>query len=78
MYEAAFSWPGFEATVNADIFFDFVRSTLIPNMHHFNGTNPRSIVDMNNYLSVHHTDDVLGLLIKLVFLCFFCPPTVWT
>ena len=41
------------STVNTDIFFDLVRSSLIPNMQQFNGTNPWSIVIMDN-LSVHH------------------------
>ena len=40
-----------------------------------NGTNPRSVVVMDN-LSVHHTDEVPGLLIKLAFPCSFCLPII--
>ena len=34
------------SSVNAKIFFDFVRGSLIPNMQQFDGENPRSIVVM--------------------------------
>ena len=61
------------SSVNADIFFDFARSTLIPNMQQFNGTNPRSVVVMDN-LSVHHTDEVLGLFDQAGIPVFFLPP----
>ena len=61
------------SSVNADIFFDFVRGTLIPNMQQFNGTNSRSIVVMDN-LSVHRTGDVLGLFDQAGIPVFFLPP----
>ena len=60
-------------SVNADIFFNFARSTLIPNMQQFNATNPRSVVVMDN-LSVHHTDEVLGLFDQAGIPVFFLPP----
>ena len=61
------------SSVNADIFFDFVRGSLIPNMQQFNGTNPRSIAVMDN-LSVHHTDEVVGLFDQAGIPIFFLPP----
>ena len=33
-------------TVSGSDFFDFLRTTLIPNMMPFNGTNPHSIIIM--------------------------------
>ena len=65
------------SSVNADIFFDFVRGSLIPNMQQFNGTNPRSIAVMDN-LSVHHTDEVIGLFDQAGIPSSFCPPTART
>ena len=61
------------STVNTDIFFDFVRSSLIPNMQQFNGTNPWSIVTMDN-LSVHHTEPVIELFHQAGIPIFFLPP----
>ena len=45
------------STVNADNFLDFARGCLIPYMMPFHGTNPRSVVVMDN-LSVHHVPAV--------------------
>ena len=61
------------SSVNTEIFFDFVRGTLIPNMQQFNGSNPRSIVVMDN-LSVHHTAEVVGLFDQAGIPIFFLPP----
>ena len=61
------------SSVNTDIFFDFVRGSLIPNIQQFNGTNPRSIVVMDN-LSVHHADDVVGLFNQAGIPIYFLPP----
>lgn len=44
-------------SVNGDAFFDFVRGSLIPNMHPFDGSSDRSIVVMDN-CSIHHTNEV--------------------
>lgn len=61
------------SSVNTDIFFDFVRGSLIPNMQQFSGTNPRSVVVMDN-LSVHHTDEVVELFTQAGIPIFFLPP----
>ena len=61
------------STVNTDVFFDFVRGSLIPHMQQFNGTNPRSIVVMDN-LSVHHTEPVIDLFHQAGIPIFFLPP----
>lgn len=40
-----------KSTVNADVFFDFARRSLIPNMMPFNGSNSKSIIIMDNPLN---------------------------
>ena len=44
-------------TVNADVFIDFARGTLIPTMQPFDGTTPKSIAVLDD-CSVHHTHAV--------------------
>ncbi len=61
------------SSVNRDVFYDFVRGTLIPQMLQFDGVNPRSIVIMDN-LSVHHVSEVLELFRQAGILVFFLPP----
>ena len=48
-------------SVNGDAFYDFVCSTLIPNMHPYDGLSPNSIVVMDN-CSIHHVAEVQQLL----------------
>ena len=61
------------STVNGETFFDFLRGTLIPNMLPFNGSNPRSILLLDN-CSVHHSREVKDLLDRAGILVFFLPP----
>lgn len=42
-----------EGTVNGDVFEDFTRTTLLPLLQPFNGTNHNSVVVMDN-TSIHH------------------------
>ena len=51
----------FEGTVNGDMFEQFIRDTLLPILNPFNGTNPLSVVIMNN-CSIHHVDQVIDLI----------------
>ena len=44
-------------SVDSDIFFDFIRGNLIPQMNIFDGTSPKSIVIMDN-CSIHHVPEV--------------------
>ena len=48
-------------SVNGDRFFDFVRSSLIPKMHSFDGISARSIVVKDN-CAIHHVQPVLDVL----------------
>ena len=59
--------------MNGETFFDFARGTLIPNMMPFNGSNPKSIVIMDN-LSVHHAREVKDLLKQAGILVLYLPP----
>ena len=49
-----------EGSVNGDKFEEFVTETLIPILNPFDGTNPRSVVIMDN-CSAHHMDPVVYL-----------------
>ena len=61
------------STVNGDYFFDFVRGDLIPELLPFNGSNPRSIVIMDN-CSIHHVQEVTELFASTGILLLFLPP----
>ena len=60
-------------SVTSEVFLDFAMGSLIPNMLPFNGTNPRSIVVMDN-TSVHHTHEVISLFQSVGILVLFLPP----
>ena len=60
-------------TVNADIFEDFIYKSLIRHVMPFNGSNPRSVVVLDN-ASIHHTDDVIQALQSIGVLVHFLPP----
>ena len=56
---------------------EFVTETLIPILNPFDGTNPRSIVIMDN-CSIHHVDPVIHLIetvaqAKVIFLSPYSP-----
>lgn len=59
-------------TVNGDRFFDFVRGSLISNMHSFPGV--KSILVMDN-CSIHHTEEVKTLLESVGILVVLPPYT---
>ena len=50
-----------EGSVNGERFEDFIRSYLLPILQPFNGTNPHSVVIMDN-ASIHHVDGVIDLI----------------
>ena len=66
-----------EGSVNGDKFEEFVSETLMPILNPFDGTNPRSIVIMDN-CSVQHVDPVIHLIetiahAKVIFLLLYSP-----
>ena len=60
-------------SVNGEKFYDFIRGSLIPAMLPFDGSNPRSIVVMDN-CSIHHVQELGELLNNTGILHFFLPP----
>lgn len=50
-----------EGNVNADVFISFVENALLLILQPFNGSNPCSIVIMDN-ASIHHVDSVCQLI----------------
>ena len=62
-----------KGTVNGEIFCDFVRGSLIPEMQPFDGQNSRSIAILDN-CSIHHVLEVRELFSEAGILVFFLPP----
>jgi len=62
-----------KGSVNGDIFLDFVRDSLIPNMQEYDGMASRSIVIMDN-LSVHHVSEVVQHFRQAGIVVLFLPP----
>ena len=59
-------------TADSDEFKDFIEG-LLPMLMNFNGTNPNSIVIMDN-CAIHHCSDVTGLLREVGVMVHFLPP----
>ena len=47
--------------MDGDVFYHFVQSSLLSQLMPFNGTNPNSVVIMDN-CSIHHLYDVIRLI----------------
>ncbi len=62
-----------DTSVNGDVFCDFIERCLLPQMLPFDGYNPRSVLVMDN-ASIHHVDDVIGLVEEVGALVHFLPP----
>ena len=60
-------------SVDGGKFVDFVRGTLIPNMHPFDGMSSNSIVVMDN-CAIHHVPEVYKLFDDTGILVLFLPP----
>ena len=62
-----------KGTVDSDIFYDFVRGSLIPQMQTFDGVSARSVVIMDN-CSIHHVPEVKDIFARSGIPVFFLPP----
>jgi hypothetical protein len=60
-------------SVNGDIFFDYVRGSLIPEMQPFDGRSPKCIAVMDN-CSIHHVHPVTQLFEDAGILLLYLPP----
>lgn len=77
---AALSWDkgilAVESTPNSvdgDMFVDFIRGSLIPNMLPHDDVNPTSIVVMDN-CTIHHVDEVKSILTDAGILLIYLLP----
>ena len=59
-------------SVNGDVFMDFVERVLLPNLMPFNGTNPNSVVLLDN-CSVHHVEGVVDTIQEMGTIVHFLP-----
>ena len=60
-------------TANGETFKDFIERSLLPHLMPFDGTNPRSVVILDN-ASIHHCDGVVELIESTGALVIFLPP----
>ena len=60
-------------SVNGDVFMDFVERVVLPNLMPFNGTNPNSVVLLDN-CSVHHVEGVVDTIQEMGTIVHFLPP----
>ena len=60
-------------SVDGQVFYDFVQSTLLPYHMPFDGKNPNSIVVMDN-CSIHHIQETIKMINEVGALVVFLPP----
>ena len=59
--------------VDGDKFVEFVETCLMPNVMPFDGTNPRSVIILDN-CAIHHVDEVAQLLQQTGAIIHWLPP----
>lgn len=69
--EGIFELELVKGSVNGDIFFDFLRGSLIPSMQKF--PNPHSVLLMDN-CAIHHTQEVTEVLQQAGIVTIYLPP----
>ena len=60
-------------TSDGDAFYDFVHTNLLPHLMPFNGTNPHSVVILDN-CSIHHVPEVAKSIQDVGALLIYLPP----
>ena len=60
-------------SVDCDQFYMCVQKYLLPQLMPFNGTNPHSVVVMDN-ASIHHVNEVLEMIQGVGAMVIFLPP----
>ena len=60
-------------SVNGDIFCDFIQRYLQPQLLPFDGTNPKSVVILDN-AAIHHAHPAIELIEETGALAVFLPP----
>ena len=61
-----------KGTVDSDLFFDFIRGDLLPQLQPFDGTNPHSVVILDN-CSIHYVESIHELFEASGVLLLFLP-----
>lgn len=62
-----------DGTVNGETFCTFIERNLLPQLLPFNGTNPRSVVIMDN-AAIHHVEEAVELIESTGAIIEFLPP----
>lgn len=62
-----------KGTTDGDIFYSFIQTHLLPHLMPFNGTNPHSVVILDN-CTVHHVPEVIKSIEDSGALLIFLPP----
>ena len=62
-----------KGTSDGDTFYSFVHTRLLPQLMPYNGTNPHSVVIMDN-CSIHHVPEVVKSIQDVGALLHFLPP----
>ena len=60
-------------TVNGETFYKFTEKYLLPQLQPFNGTNPSSVVVMDN-CTIHHVPDIVQMIEEVGAVVHFLPP----
>ena len=60
-------------SANGDLFYDIIQCTLLPHLMPYNGSNPHSIVVMDN-ASIYHSDGIQDLICGTGVLLIYLPP----
>lgn len=59
--------------VNRDVFYEFVQSNLLPHLMPFNGSNPHSVVVLDN-AAIHHVNGIQSMIEEVGALVLYLPP----
>ena len=59
--------------MHGDAFYNFVQTNLLPHLMPFNGTNPHSVVILDN-CSIHHIGGIVEIIEEVGALVLYLPP----
>jgi len=62
-----------QGTTDGDTFYNFVKGCLLPHLLPFDGSNPHSVVIMDN-CSIHHIGEVVKMIEEVGAIVHFLPP----
>ena len=62
-----------DGTTDGACFYEFAEKCLLPQLHPFNGSNPHSVVVMDNCV-IHHVPEVIDIIEDVGAIVHFLPP----